>query len=522
MRSEVPLGAPVRMFPSLLREAGYHTTNNVKEDYNHPTPPGVWDESSNTAHWRARRAGQPFFAVFNSVVTHESQIRKRPHPAVHDPALVRVPPFHPDTPEVRRDWAQYYDKLSEMDAEIAARLKELEADGLADSTIVVYWGDHGVGLPRGKRWLYPAGLDVPLIVYVPERFRALAPAGHQPGSTDDRLVSLIDLAPTMLSVAGIRPPAWMQGRAFLGPFTGAPRDWLEAGRDRMDERVDTSRAIRDGRYLYIRNFHPDRPQGEFLAYMFETPTTEVWRARHDAGQLDAVQDAFWREKAPEEIYDLAADPDAVRNLVADPTHAAALARCRAAMRAHLLRSRDLGLLPEVDMHRRRGVRTPYALAADETSVPLERILDAAELASLRRPADAARLRAGLGDGDPAVRYWSAVGVGLAGADAVQAASATLARMLSDTEPAPRVAAAEALARYGEADLRRAGLAALLATADYRRDGHQAAMLALDVIVALGEIAGSIRADAAAVAEPGSDVPAREREYVGRLTRALRR
>jgi arylsulfatase A-like enzyme len=111
MRSEVPLGAPVRMFPSLLREAGYYTTNNVKEDYNHPTPAGVWDESSDTAHWRARRAGQPFFAVFNSVVTHESQIRKRPHPAVHDPALVRVPPFHPDTPEVRRDWAQYYDKL---------------------------------------------------------------------------------------------------------------------------------------------------------------------------------------------------------------------------------------------------------------------------------------------------------------------------------------------------------------------------------------------------------------------------
>ena len=239
------------------------------------------------------------------MTTHESQIRKRPHTPVHDPASVRVPPYHPDTPEVRQDWAQYYDKLSEMDAEVAARLQELEQDGLAASTIVVYWGDHGVGLPRGKRWLYPAGLDVPLIVYVPERFRALAPDGYGPGVASDRLVSLLDLAPTMLSVAGIRPPAWMQGRAFMGPHAGPPRDWLAAGRDRMDERVDMSRAIRDGRHLYIRNFHPERAQGEYLAYMFETPTTQVWKARHDAGRLDAVQDAFWREKSPEELYDLA-------------------------------------------------------------------------------------------------------------------------------------------------------------------------------------------------------------------------
>ena len=520
MRSEVPLGAPVRMFPALLREAGYYTTNNVKEDYNHPTPADVWDESSSTAHWRARRPGQPFFAVFNSVVTHESQIRRRPHTLVHDPALVRVPPFHPDTPEVRRDWAQYYDKLSEMDVAIAARLKELEDDGLAASTIVVYWGDHGVGLPRGKRWLYPAGLDVPLIVYVPERLRALAPVGNAPGSASDRLVSLVDLAPSMLSAAGIRPPPWMHGRAFMGPYTAPPREWLEAGRDRMDERVDMSRAIRDARYLYIRNFHPDRAQGEFLAYMFETPTTQVWKARHDAGRLDTVQDAFWRAKAPEELYDLAADPDAVRNLVADPAHAGALERCRAALRTHLLRSRDLGLLPEVDMHRRRADRAPYAMAVGDPGVPLDRIMHAADLASLRRPADVARLRTGLTDADAAVRYWSAAGLGLAGAGAVESASADLARMLDDREPAPRVAAAEALARHGEPTLRRAALAALLATADYRRDGYHAAMLALDVILALGDIAGPIRADAAAVPEPGASVPAREQEYVGRLKRAL--
>jgi arylsulfatase A-like enzyme len=520
MRSEVPLGSPVRMFPALLREAGYYTTNNVKEDYNHPTAAGVWDESSRSAHWRARRPGQPFFAVFNSVTTHESQVRLRPHTPVHDPASVRVPPFHPDTPEVRKDWAQYYDKLSEMDAEMAARLEELEQDRLAETTIVVYWGDHGVGLPRGKRWLYPAGLDVPLIVYVPDRFRALAPDGYGSGAASERLVSLLDLAPTMLSLAGIRPPDWMQGRAFMGPHAAPPHDWLAAGRDRMDERVDMSRAIRNGRYLYVRNFHPERTQGEYLAYMFETPTTQVWKARHDAGRLDDVQDAFWREKAAEELYDLASDPDAVRNLAGDAALAPILARCRVAMRAHLLRTRDLGLLPEADMHRRRGKRTPYELAMDAEAFPLERILDAADLATRRRPEDAARLQRGLVDADSAVRYWSALGLRLIGAGAVRGAVAPLRSMLADREPAPRVAAADGLARYGEPEQRREALAALAATADYRRDGNHAAMLALDVIVALGAIAEPIRADVAALAEPGKDVPAREQEYVSRLKKAF--
>ncbi len=523
MRSEVPLPPGVRMFPALLREAGYYTSNNVKEDYNHPTPSGVWDDSSQKAHWRGRRAGQPFFAVFNSVTTHESQVRRRPHVAVHDPARVRVPPYHPDTPEVRQDRAQYYDKLSEMDAEIGARLRELEADGLADSTIVFYWGDHGVGLPRGKRWLYPAGLDVPIIVHVPERFRHMAPAGYAPGSTNDRLVSLLDLGPTTLSLAGITPPAVMQGRAFMGPHAAAPRRWLHAGRDRMDERVDMSRAIRDARFLYIRNFRPDRAQGEYLAYMFETPTTQVWKARHDAGTLDAVQDAFWREKPSEELYDLERDPDAVVNLAAVPAHAATRDRMREALLTHLVETRDLGLLPEVDMHRRRGERPPYVMARDAATFPVARVLDAADRASARLPAHAPRLRTGLADADPAVRYWSALGTGWLGRDAVAMGATALRALLRDPEPAPRVAAAEALVRHGDDAARREALEALIVIADHRTAGNHAAMLALDTIVALGPLATPIRARALAVPEPDPDtVPARERGYVTRLTTALGR
>jgi len=143
MRSLVKLPAGFRMFPQYLRDAGYYCTNNAKEDYNLKKPGQVWDESSRQAHWRNRQPGQPFFAVFNITTSHESQLRKRPHRLVHDPSQAPVPTYHPDTPEVRHDWAQYYDKLTEMDTEVGERLDELEVAGLADHTIIFYYGDHG-------------------------------------------------------------------------------------------------------------------------------------------------------------------------------------------------------------------------------------------------------------------------------------------------------------------------------------------------------------------------------------------
>ena len=208
MRSRTRLPAQVQMFPQLLRNAGYYTINNAKEDYNLEKPGQVWDESSTDAHWRNRPDGVPFFAVFNFGATHESQIRRRPHQLVHDPAGVVLPAYHPDTPEVRRDWAQYYDKLTEMDAQVGAHLADPAGAGLADDTIVVYFGDHGVGLPRGKRSLNDSGLRVPLIVYVPPRFRDMAGESYRPGSLTDQLAAFVDLAPTMLSLAVAPQGSW--------------------------------------------------------------------------------------------------------------------------------------------------------------------------------------------------------------------------------------------------------------------------------------------------------------------------
>ncbi|MGC9327546.1 MAG: sulfatase family protein, partial [Candidatus Hinthialibacter sp.] len=256
MRSMTQLPEFMKMYPCYLREAGYYCTNNSKEDYNLEKTGRVWDESSNKAHWRNRKPGQPFFAIFNFTTTHESQIRKRPHEWIHDPDKVRVPAYHPDTPEVRKDWAQYYDKITEMDAQVGKVLQELEEDGLAEDTIIFYYGDHGAGMPRSKRWPYNSGLRVPMVVHIPDRFKHLMPEDYQKGGESDRLVGFIDLAPTVLSLVGIKPPDYMQGHAFLGRFTAPKPEFFFGFRGRMDERYDMVRTVGDGRYVYLRHYMP--------------------------------------------------------------------------------------------------------------------------------------------------------------------------------------------------------------------------------------------------------------------------
>jgi uncharacterized sulfatase len=240
MRSEVRMPEFMKMYPQFLRERGYYCTNNSKEDYNLVKPGPVWDESSGQAHWKNRPAGKPFFSIFNLTISHESQIRTRPHTLEHDPARAPLPAYHPDMPEVRHDWAQYYDKVTAMDAQAGQRLAELVDAGLAEDTIIFFYGDHGSGMPRSKRWPYDSGLHVPLIVHVPDKVRDLAPQDYRPGGTTDRLVAFVDLAPTLLSLTGVQPPEWMQGHAFMGRHEAAPQQYLFGFRGRMDERTTWS------------------------------------------------------------------------------------------------------------------------------------------------------------------------------------------------------------------------------------------------------------------------------------------
>ncbi len=520
MRSMVPFPRGKQMYPQLLRQAGYYCTNNAKEDYNVAKPGEVWNESSKKAHWKNRAEGQPFMAVFNFEKSHESQIRKVPHTLVHDPAKAPVPAYHPDTPEVRHDWAQYYDQVTAADADAGARLDELEKAGLLEDTVIFYYADHGSGMPGSKRWPLNRGLQVPLIVYIPEKFAALRPPEYKAGGMSDRLVSFVDFAPTLCSLAGVKPPEWMQGHAFLGEFCAERQPYLYGFRGRMDERVDMVRSVTDGRYVYARNYRPDLIYGQHLAYMWLTPTTPVWKAVFDAGKLNEAQSYFWKTKPPEELYDLQTDPDEVNNLATLPEQSATLTKLRAAQEAHALQIQDVGFLPEGEMHRRSAGASPYDMARTEGKYPLTRILKAAGLASSLDPKAASELIAGCADPDAAVRYWSVLGLLMRAPSGEKVPTDLLAKLSEDPSPDVQIAAAETLLRFGPPDSRPATLALLLKLADWKKNNIFSVLPALAALDAAGDAATPAAAEILALPRQGPSPDIRFKEYPPRLLEDL--
>jgi uncharacterized sulfatase len=506
-----------KMFPELLRASGYYCTNNSKTDYNLKEPGKVWDESSNKAHWKHSTSGKPFFAVFNSTKSHESQIRTRPHTEITDPSKVRVPAYHPDTSEVRKDWAQYYDKVSEADGDAGRHLKELAAAGLAEDTIVFYYGDHGSGMPRSKRWPSNSGLHVPMVVYFPKKWEHLAPAEYKAGGKSDRMVSFVDLAPTVLSLAGIKPPDWIQGIAFAGPYQNQPQPFLFGGRGRMDERMDLVRSVTDGRYIYVRNYMPHVSQAQRVAYQFETPTTHVWHDLFVAGKTNEAQSIFWRvPKASEELYDLTTDRDEVHNLFASPDHAGVLTCLRTALREHILKVNDVCFLSEREMHARSANTTPFDMARDPSKYSLARTLDAAELSSSLDASDSLVLAANLVDKDSPIRFWGAMGLLTRGADAVKPNKIVLQAALSDDCPDVRIVAAQAIAMHCDGELREIALKTLGELISPEKNGVLTSMAALAAVEALGEIASSLHGQVASLSPDGKAPDKRYDSYVPRL------
>ena len=333
--------AYVKCFPEYLRRAGYYCTNNAKTDYQFAPPVTAWDELSEAAHWRRRPEGAPFFSVFNRTVSHESGMWPERRSEVEtDPAAVALPPYIPDTPKVRLALARHYDNLADNDRWVGQMLQQLQEDGLADNTIVFIWSDHGEGLPRAKRWPYDAGIRVPCIVRWPGTLAA--------GSVDERLVSMVDLGPTVLSLARVEIPGHMQGQPFVGP-AAAERDYVFATRDRYDESYDMMRAVRDQRYKYIRNFMPENPYLLWIPYRNRHPMLEeMWRL-HLAGELEGPQQVMFQQRPVEELYDTENDPFELHNLAADPRHAATLARLRRALAAWRVEADGWGDVPEDQM-----------------------------------------------------------------------------------------------------------------------------------------------------------------------------
>ena len=488
MRSESLLPPGVEMFPHYLRSAGYYCTNNSKKDYNYFKPENApWDDSSKKAHYRNRKEGQPFFAVFNFNVTHESKIRGRPHKQIIDPATVHLPSYWPDISEVRTDWAQYHDNITALDKLVNQKLLELEKEGLAESTIVVFFGDHGSGMPRHKRYAGDSGMRVPLIVHIPDKYRQLAGQGDAPGSHSQHPVGFVDFAPTMLSIAGIKPTESMQGHAFVGKFQTAAPKYLYGFRDRMDERPDVSRSIRDEQFIYIRNYMPHIPAGQQLEFQFKTNTTAMWKKLFDAGELNDVQSHFWRPHPAEELYDLQNDPDETVNLVASPKFAQVLDRFRKEHLDSYHRFGDLGLIPEpVAFDFNSGKTSRRLMIEEKLEFPLDEIFEVANLAADSSPQGLDKLISASQNPSPTIRYWAALGMLVHGARGFDAASESLDRLLDDNSPVVAIVAAEALAKYGGDDQKQLAISKLIQFADFNNSNIMAAVHALNAIERVAE------------------------------------
>lgn len=335
----------VKMHSQYFREAGYYASNNAKEDYQFRKPVTAWDDSSNTAHWRNRAPGQPFFSVFNFGITHESQVwGQAENPLLVDENLaVPVPPYLPDTEIAKQDIRQVYSNIVAMDRQVGEILSQLEADGLLDSTVIFWFSDHGGPLPRQKRLLYDSGMQLPLIVRFPDQWRA--------GETDEQLVSFVDFKSTILSLAGIEPPDYVDGRAFLGAFVKtSERQYVHGAADRFDSEYDTIRAVRDKQYKYLRNFNLDQPYYLPLTYREQMPVMQELIRLRDSGQLDAIQSQWFRPtKLPEELFDTANDPHELVNLAADPAYSAKLQELSEEMDRWMQDIDDKGLMPELEL-----------------------------------------------------------------------------------------------------------------------------------------------------------------------------
>jgi uncharacterized sulfatase len=367
MRSQ--LVQPPETLMSLLRKAGYYVAWSGKGDINfEPTDPKgplyfyvPRDSFDSRDSWlETAPPKQPFLAVLNIGVMHEGQVRgdaatharntaRLQAEQRHDPSKMQVPAYWPDTAEVRKDLSQYHDLMTAADYQVGDVLGWLARYGIADNTIVVLFGEHGRGMPREKRWTYDSGIRVPLIVRWPGRI--------EPGTTRDDLVALLDLAPTMLAAAGIRAPTRMQGRNFLSNRLGPTREFVFSTRDRMDEAEDRIRSVRGARFHYLRNFHPELPYAQRIAYNEESPTMRALRQLAEAGKLSGAPALFFAPSKPvEELYDTQADPFEIRNLAQDPKYRRELLRMRAVLNRWMKETKDLGAMPERELISRGIVR----------------------------------------------------------------------------------------------------------------------------------------------------------------------
>ena len=452
MRSKNKLPESLVWYADALRANGYFAANSSKTDYNTGNRYAgrgggkkegtvghfvdTWDSFDPYA-WKHpdRKPRQPFFQVMNAVGCHEGYLhRAKGKPVMADPADMKLAAYHPDIPEMRIQYADYSEGVMKADAKLKKILADLEADGLADDTIVVYTSDHGGAIGRSKRFLYDSGTQAAHIVRIPEKYKHLRPAG-EPGTRIDELVSFLDITKTWLAITNSEIPPEMQGRVYLGPKTEPARDYVHMARNRMDEGPDMQRAIREQRYLYIRNFEPFRPNGQYLEYLWKAPSMKAWHQYHLAGKTDEVTGAFFRPKPVEQLFDCQADPDNVVNLANDPAQADRLARMREELARTQLKFHDCGYLPEGTLMERASANnmTIYELIRTPELYDQQGYMKAADLANFAQQKDLPKLIQLLRSDDEGYRYWGVIGcIGL-GQQAATAEVLELVNALMQTD-----------------------------------------------------------------------------------------
>lgn len=465
-RSEMaPMPVGVRMFPAYLRDAGYYTTNNAKTDYNATPGKEVWDESSNKAHWSHRADDQPFFHQVTYGQSHEGSLHFSAEQMANqktqtDPAGIALPPYHPDTPTFRYTHARYRDNIRTIDTLVGKVLAQLEADGELENTFVFYFGDHGGVLPRGKGYAYESGLHVPLVVRIPKNFKQLVDAPI--GARAKGFVSFIDFGPTVLNIAGIDPPAGIDGKPFLGKgirwVDVEQRDTALGYADRFDEKYDLVRTLRKGRFTYQRSYQPFNFDSLQNDYRYKMLAYQEWRELFKAGKLNPVQSQFHLPRKPEALYDIETDPHEVNNLAGDPAHAAKLAEMRGLLTTQLKAINDLSFYPEPSMLE-AAMENPVAFGRAHAG-EITSLIDLADLQLSEFTKIEAKLASALDSKDPWQRYWACIVASAHGADATTLKAKIADLAATDVEPLVRCRAAEYLGLTGSGDPRPGIMSAL--------------------------------------------------------------
>ena len=424
-RSQYPIPEFVHGFPKYLKDAGYYTSNNYKTDYNNAREKEIieesWNESSGKAGWWKRKPGQPFFAVFNSPHSHQSRTMTNPWQVYEKQVLshldsVRMTPvdagfdmpdFYRDSPEMRRQMSRVYNSISLTDQQFEGILKRLEKDGLKDSTIVFCFSDHGEGIPRGKGSSLGLGYRVPFIVWIPEMYKHLSPWGS--GVVTDRLVSFEDFGATVLSLAGVEIPEYIEGKPFMGENCAKEKEYVYGACDALGGNNELSRSVTDGRYMYTRVFTCHQPWVRWMDYYDKGDIQKIMRNDFDKGLMNEDQEAIMVSRQCEYLYDLHDDKWEMVNLADNPRYAKTLEKFRNKMLNHILETRDAHFIPEYSYSQYSDQYIPYTLRQNESIYPVEKVLETAMLCGMGKFVIPEQISL-LDSGNDIVEYWAALGL----------------------------------------------------------------------------------------------------------------